>query len=61
MTHSASEANYTRYGTSESRAVVIREGGAAAVVAGLAALVLVAGCAGAGRGEPGLWNPLSVP
>ena len=33
------------FGTSESRAVVIREGGAAAVVAGLAALVLVAGCA----------------
>ena len=33
------------YGTSESRAVVIREGGAAAVVAGLAGLVLVAGCA----------------
>ena len=32
-------------GTSESRAVVIREGGAAAVVAGLAGLVLVAGCA----------------
>ena len=33
------------FGTSESRAVVIRESGAAAVVAGLAGLVLVAGCA----------------
>jgi predicted permease len=33
------------FGTSESRAVVIREGGAAAVVGGLAALVLVGGCA----------------
>lgn len=32
------------FGTSESRAVVIREGGAATVVAGLAGLVLVAGC-----------------
>ena len=32
------------FGTSESRAVVIREGGAAAVVAGLAGLVLLAGC-----------------
>jgi hypothetical protein len=32
------------FGTSGSRAVVIRESGAAAVVAGLAGLVLVAGC-----------------
>lgn len=33
------------FGTSESRTVVIREGGAATVVAGLAGLVLLAGCA----------------
>ncbi len=33
------------FGTPESRAIVIREGGAATVVAGLAGLVLVAGCA----------------
>jgi putative ABC transport system permease protein len=33
------------FGTPESRAVVIREGGAATVVGGLACLVLLAGCA----------------